>query len=146
MNPSHLVALAQMAPYNEEAKVAYRSKALSFLRSLAKDLRLVKGEYNIRFNPGGIAVSGDATLHHDKFYLTFSEAGAYWHTCEGQKDYTGGRNRWVVGYGVNVKKNNLIREIQSVCFSHFGPPMLAPWEGGTAFNHLPDAYPVRNTS
>jgi hypothetical protein len=60
---------------------------------------LKKGEFDIRWNPGGIAVSGDHTLHTDKIYVAFHDnlqTGCfYWRTCKGRKDYTGGPNQIV---------------------------------------------------
>lgn len=110
--PRSLCQLARCAPYSGGAKALFRKESMSFLRSLAKRLQLQKGDYSIRFNPGGIAVSGDATLHHNSFYLTISEAGSYWRTCKGQKDYTGGENRWVVGFGREISTEQLVDEIE----------------------------------
>ena len=86
--------LARAAGYNEEGKAHFKRFALNVLRGIARDLALPKETYSIRFNAGGIAVSGDAILHHDRFYLTMGEMGVMWRTCKGQKDYTGGANRW----------------------------------------------------
>lgn len=113
---SSIIQLAKSAGYSESAKAKFRKQSLSFLRALAKELRLVNGDYSIRFNPGGIAVSGEATLHHNNFYLQIDELGAYWRTCKGQKDYTGGHNRWIVGFGCNVSAEMLIAEIRRNVF------------------------------
>ena len=63
---------------------------------------LQKGEHEIRWNPGGIAVSGDHTLHTNWFYLALHDncgfGKFYFRTCKGMKDYTGGPNQnvpWV---------------------------------------------------
>lgn len=109
--PRSLCQLARCAPYNGGAKALFRKESMSFLRSVAKKLQLNKGDYSIRFNPGGIAVSGDATLHHNNFYLTISGSGSYWRTCKGQKDYTGGQNIWVAGFGREISAEQLIGEI-----------------------------------
>jgi hypothetical protein len=106
--------LARASGYDYDTKEQYRRLALSFLRSVAKDLQLEKGSYEIRFNPGGIAVAGDAILHHNNFYLHFSDSGAYWRTCEGRKDYTGGRNRWVCGFGICLNRETLVGEIKAI--------------------------------
>lgn len=76
----------------------------SVLVKLATDLSLPKGSYEIRAIKGGIAVSGEMILHHDKFYVNLSNFGVsgagFARTCQGQKDYTGGRNITVpVSYG-----------------------------------------------
>jgi hypothetical protein len=53
---------------------------------------------NLRSNQGGIAVSGEITLHADHLYVqacqpaTGHDSGVMFRTCEGRKDYVGGRN------------------------------------------------------
>ena len=70
------------------------------LKQLAKELGLVEGEYDLRVNKGGCAVSGDVYLHSDHFYVNLSQTclgpdwGFMWRLCNGRKDYTGGQNRW----------------------------------------------------
>ena len=120
MKAISIVNLARKSGYNDVVKERYRVEAMAFLRKLAKKLKLVKGEYEIRYNRGGIAVSGEATLHHDKFYLQFSESGVMWRTCKGQKDYTGGTNRWFVGYAGHGDEDLLVSEINAV----LNPPVL----------------------
>lgn len=88
--------LARQAGYNEQGKAQYKTLAMKLLRRVAKELALPKGTYDLRFNPGGIAVAGDATLHHEKFYLTVNETGVMYRTCKGRKDYTGGANCWAI--------------------------------------------------
>jgi hypothetical protein len=47
-----------------------------------------------------IAVSGEATLHGDRLYVqvsqpaTRADTGILFRTCEGRRDYTGGRNNF----------------------------------------------------
>ncbi len=108
---------ARGAGGNELVKAQYKRLALNVLRSIARDLQLAKGTYSIRFNAGGPAVAGDAVLHHDRFYLSMSEAGVYWRTCEGQKDYHGGPNRWAWSHGTwsdRLTVPELVEQIQSV--------------------------------
>ena len=57
--------------------------------------------HSIRWNEGGVAVSGEATLHGDHLYVQISQscmsggrAGVLWRACEGRRDYCGGRNRF----------------------------------------------------
>lgn len=88
--------LACSARYDNAAKQNYRRFVLTYFRSLAKKLNLRRGDYSIRFNPGGVAVGGDATLHHNHFYLSLNENGCFWRPCEGQRDYIGGLNHWLV--------------------------------------------------
>ena len=84
--------------YNSEAKKKYASELKSKLRRVAKTMGLVAGEYDLRFNPGGIAVWGEVTLHTDSLYIQASHScdlGVLVRTCKGRKDYTGGPNKWV---------------------------------------------------
>lgn len=53
----------------------------------------------IRSNMGGIAVSGEITLHTDRLYVQISEGymgkQIMYRSCEGTKDFTGGTNRFL---------------------------------------------------
>lgn len=112
-----LVQLARSSSYNEENKMEWKKKSMSFMRRVAKELNLTKGEYSISFNPGGIAVSGDAILHHNSFYLHLNDFGGYWRTCSSQKDYTGGFNRNFTtnsGWGKSLSESELIEAIRNV--------------------------------
>ena len=57
--------------------------------------------YDLRSNEGGIAVSGEVILHSDHLYVHASQPATGWDTgvmfrsCEGRRDYTGGRNHFV---------------------------------------------------
>ena len=87
--------------YDEEAKRRFHSQGAAVLRDLAKELGYQKGDYDLRHNLGGIAVSGEVTLHSDTLYVQLSQSalgpawGFMWRRCNGRKDYTGGRNRWM---------------------------------------------------
>lgn len=146
---ARLISLARSSSYNDEVKRQWRSQSLAFLRRVAKGLNLNKADYSIRFNPGGIAVSGEATLHHNQFYLQLSDFGGYWRTCKGQKDYAGGANHNFNSSGAwsrQLTESELIEQIRREVFpAGFTHGTQAggdgrPWEPGTAFNHLPDAY------
>lgn len=82
-----------------QAKATLHRAGRSFLNVLAKDLGLAKGEYDVRSNLGGIAVSGEVTLHSDQLYVQLSESSAgpgrvlvLYRSCKGRKDYSGGPN------------------------------------------------------
>lgn len=70
----------------------------SWLRYVAASLGLEPGTYDIRSNQGGIAVSGEVTLHGENIYVQLSESclhpgiSVMSRTCKGRKDYTGGNN------------------------------------------------------
>jgi len=67
-------------------------------RKLAKELGLVKGQFQVRTNPAGVAVSGDVHLHADWVYVALEQGGIQgmfmWRYCDSQKDYTGHANQW----------------------------------------------------
>ncbi len=88
------------ASYNETNKQAFHAESKKMLRALAKELGLKAGQYDVRSNMGGIAVSGEITLHSDTLYVQFSQSGLtgerfMWRRCNGRKDYTGGQNQWM---------------------------------------------------
>jgi len=70
------------------------------LKQLAKELELLEGSYDIRVNPAGPAVSGEAVLHGEWIYIDLGQSclgrnfGFMWRTCKGRKDYTGNENHW----------------------------------------------------
>jgi hypothetical protein len=84
--------------YDAYAKRTFRAMALARLRALAAALELAPGTYDVRWNPGGIAVSGEATLHGEHVYVQVSQpfgsadTGVLYRRCNGRRDYTGGRN------------------------------------------------------
>src|SRR6202047_2748735 len=84
--------------YDADRKRLFHSQARARLLDLAAVLGLAPHEYDLRRNEGGIAVSGEATLHADRLYVqvsqpaTGSDTGILFRTCEGRRDYTGGRH------------------------------------------------------
>jgi hypothetical protein len=93
--------------YNMEAKAKFHRQAKTVLRRLAKALGYSNKDFDLRSNQGGIAVSGEITLHSDTLYIQFSQSclgpdwGFMWRTCEGRKDYSGGQNRWTKWETIN---------------------------------------------
>ena len=85
--------------YDAGAKAAFHVAAKNQLKKLADALALDRCNYDLRSNMGGIAVSGEITLHHDNVYIQVQQScmggGILFRTCEGRKDYTGGHNNWV---------------------------------------------------
>lgn len=86
--------------YDREQKPLFHTNGRKRLKSLAKDLAFEPGSFDLRSNPGGIAVSGEVTLHHDRLYVqicqpaTGADSGILIRTCRGRKDYIGGRNNF----------------------------------------------------
>lgn len=86
--------------YNERNKATFHVECKKALRNLAKAMGLDKWQYDLSVNKGGIAVSGEVTLHTEKVYVQVSEplAGSgseiLFRSCNGRKDYSGGQNRF----------------------------------------------------
>ena len=86
--------------YDPEAKRFFHSHARRRLRELAAALGLTPEAYDLRSNQGGIAVLGEITLHADRLYVqasqpaTRADTGILFRSCEGRRDYTGGRNNF----------------------------------------------------
>ena len=86
--------------YDPDAKRLFHSQARRRLLELAAALGLAPGAYDLRSNQGGIAVSGEVTLHADRLYVqvsqpaTRADTGILFRSCEGRRDYVGGRNNF----------------------------------------------------
>lgn len=83
------------------AKRSLHSAGRAFLQRLARDLGLRTQDRDIRSNLGGIAVSGEVTLHSDRLYVQLSEScvgaagvSVLYRTCSGRSDYCGHQNRF----------------------------------------------------
>ena len=106
--------------YDFECKRRFHSRARRQLRQLATALGLADGAYDLRSNQGGIAVSGEVTLHADRLYVqvsqpaTGSDTGILFRTCKGRKDYIGGRNNFA-SLDLLHKSDELARRIEKAC-------------------------------
>lgn len=86
--------------YAPDQKEAFHRAARRALRRLASELGFAKNSFDLRCNRGGIAVSGEITLHHEHVYVqvsqpaTGADSGILIRTCEGRRDYTGGPNHF----------------------------------------------------
>lgn len=84
--------------YDDTQKRRFHCGARRQLRKLALALGFSRGTYDLRSNRGGMAVSGEITLHHDAVYVqvcqpaTGADSGILIRRCAGRRDYTGGRN------------------------------------------------------
>ncbi|WP_189479118.1 hypothetical protein [Mesorhizobium sp.] len=87
--------------YDGEQKRRFHTTARSRLKRLAAELALPSGSYELRSNKGGIAVSGEIILHHDRTYIQVGQFGlssghgVLIRTCNGRRDFTGGANHFV---------------------------------------------------
>lgn len=92
--------LKQNLSYNYEAKEKFHRAARAVCARIAQTLGLAKDSYEIRSNKGGIAVSGEVTLHSEEFYIQFSQhcfgkTSIMYRKVNGRKDYTGGNNHFM---------------------------------------------------
>jgi hypothetical protein len=84
--------------YDGEQKKEFHRQARIALRALAKELRFPETSYDLRSNRAGIAVSGEVILHGETIYIqvcqpaTGADSGILIRTCEGRRDFEGGRN------------------------------------------------------
>lgn len=106
--------------YDDAAKRTFHNRARRQLKQLATALGLVPGAYDLRSNQGGIAVSGEVTLHADHLYVqacqpaTGHDTGVLFRTCQGRKDYHGGPNNFASLDLLN-RPEELARRIKEVC-------------------------------
>lgn len=93
---SNLVkSLRKDCSYADAAKANFHKSAKQFLTRVRKDLNI---DADIRSNKGGIAVSGEVTLHSDTLYLQFAQYFGgdicLYRSCKSRKDFTGGQNHF----------------------------------------------------
>jgi hypothetical protein len=86
--------------YDPEAKRLFHAHARRQLLRLAAALGFAPCAFDLRSNEGGIAVSGEVTLHADRLYVQVSQSamgsdsGILFRSCEGRRDYVGGVNNF----------------------------------------------------
>tara|TARA_R110000796_G_scaffold240940_1_gene362198 strand:- start:369 stop:746 length:378 start_codon:yes stop_codon:yes gene_type:complete len=112
----HMADLMVAAPNSAGAKLQWLNAAREAARSIAKDLGLAPGTFDIRTCEGGIAVPGEVTLHGESLYLCLGtsmpggELVGFARSCKGRKDYTGGVNRWLSTWMTFDKMVQVCRE------------------------------------
>ncbi len=96
-----LVTLARRGvSYDNDAKDAFHREGRKAMTRLATALRLQRGQFQVRSNMAGIAVSGEIILHSDEVYVQLSIGGmgpgreVMFRRVAGRKDYCGDRNHW----------------------------------------------------
>jgi hypothetical protein len=106
--------------YDNAAKRAFHSHAQRQLKQLAAALGLPPQSYDLRSNAGGIAVSGEATLHADHLYVqasqppTGQDTGILFRACQGRNDYHGGPNNFASLEFLN-RPEDQARRIKEAC-------------------------------
>jgi hypothetical protein len=89
--------------YSDQAqanKDALHKQGQTFLKKLAAKLGLQAGQFTVRSNKAGMAVSGEVTLHADHLYVQLSESFSgpglqmMYRGCLSQRDYCGLNNQY----------------------------------------------------
>ena len=92
--------MSQSIAYDPDRKVSFHREARRLMRQLVNALALPKDSYDIRSNKGGIAVSGEITLHGEFIYVQVSQSclgdghEVLFRRCNGRKDYCGEQNHF----------------------------------------------------
>jgi hypothetical protein len=60
--------------YDASRKRRFHRQVRQRLKHLAEELGWPPDSYDLRSNPGGIAVSGEITLHHERVYVQVSQS------------------------------------------------------------------------
>jgi hypothetical protein len=90
----------QPCAYDPDQKHSFHLTGRKRLTALSRALGFEMGSFDVRSNQGGIAVSGEVTLHHDRLYVQICQPATGWDTgilirsCQGRQDYTGGPNHF----------------------------------------------------
>jgi hypothetical protein len=119
---SDLDTLNASCGYNVQAKKAFHRVAAKYLKRLHMELGDMYGEGVLRHNQGGIAVSGEITLHLDHLYVQVSEPFAQFgakkivmfRECSSRTDYCGGQNHFATAEAL-IDTAQFARVIQSKC-------------------------------
>ncbi len=86
--------------YDEAAKRTFHTEGRTAMRRLADALGLEDGSYDVRSNKGGVAVSGEITLHGEELWVQLSLGGLgqdreiLYRRVHGRTDHCGERNHW----------------------------------------------------
>jgi hypothetical protein len=110
----------QNVAYDDVRKEQFHRIARRQLKLLANALGLLPAQYDLRNNRGGIAVSGEITLHSDTLYIQVSQpfggvdSGILIRTCRHRKDYIGGPNNFA-SLDLLHTPPELARRIRQVC-------------------------------
>ena len=99
-NPALLVLAIRGVSHDEDAKRQFHADGKRAMKRLADELGLGASDYDLRSNRGGIAVSGEITLHSDEVYVQLSlgsmgpDREVMYRRVRSRNDYTGERNHF----------------------------------------------------
>ena len=97
--PLIVTLLSEDLGYASERKRAFHQEAVRLLRQLGHALGLKAAEFDVRWNEGGVAVSGEAMLYSDRVWLQVSQsicdAGSILFRATTERGSCGrGQNHW----------------------------------------------------
>lgn len=101
--PDELAGSREFNEYSDLGSVnkgQLHGKGRTFLKNLAQALGMQPGDYNLSSNRGGIAVSGEVTLHSDDLYVQISDTisgrglQVMYRSCKSRRDYCGHQNNF----------------------------------------------------
>src|SRR5215471_582406 len=88
-----LHAASPRLAYQPDLKEVFHQCGKALLRRIAQDLGYGKSGYDLRSNKGGIAVSGEITLHADDLYIQFAQRYSdaahdiLYRACQSRQDF-----------------------------------------------------------
>lgn len=88
---------SESVSYDQRNKDRFLRMSRSLAKMVADGLGLEPSQYDIRVNKGGVAVSGEVTLHSDKIYVQFGQGildSFLCRRCDGRRDFVGGQNHY----------------------------------------------------
>jgi len=98
--PALLVLSQKGVAYDASAKHLFHADGRRAMRRLADALGLREDAYDIRSNAGGVAVSGEITLHGEEVWVQLSldcrgaDLEILYRRVSGRRDHVGERNHW----------------------------------------------------
>lgn len=102
--PAELLTSSEFNAYSDagsKLKALMHSKGKTLMREIAKRMDPDFGDFTVRSNSGGIAVSGEVTLHAEHLYVMLSDSSTgqglqmMYRSCASRKDCVGAQNNWV---------------------------------------------------
>lgn len=106
--------------YNPKAKEKFHRTAKKVLETVAESLGLHPDQYDLRSNKGGIAVSGEVTLHADNLYVQISQPcmgpghEILYRHCNSRKDYCGGDNHFLAIDRLDKNFSGVIQSFKAI--------------------------------
>jgi len=92
-----MIQSGKNSPYNSFAKAEFEHRSMRLLKQVRTLLGLTPKTCRVHYNAGGMAVSGESTLHSDRVYIQvsgFTDLGILVRAVTGRSDYSGKANHY----------------------------------------------------